>query len=224
MDKNQLDIMNDVMSGILSHPISKAFIDPLEDYDVVSSDFHKIVKKPMDFTKILDNIKEKKYKNIETWISDVNLVMGNAEKYFGEDTEYYFASKELRRIFHRFLDQKMLNGWCDRVYKLRSRIDKLVHTPPLASMIGATFDYKKELVEQLLTEKDMTDMSQALEKLTDPQEQSELISIISSYQPELVSVGKNIVCDITKFRLSTFNALKSKMVSILESKGLKYPE
>ena len=62
-------------------PEALSFLEPVDPHDNDAPDYFDVIKKPMDFRKIEDNLRLNKYKSIDNFANDVELCFANAQKY-----------------------------------------------------------------------------------------------------------------------------------------------
>ncbi|WWC69373.1 uncharacterized protein I206_103312 [Kwoniella pini CBS 10737] len=91
------DSLEKLVNELKSSPESLAFQKPVSKRD--APDYYEVIKKPMDLTTIIRNIKARKYKNKADFQSDLALIWENCYEYNSQETHPLRAAA-------RFLKQK----------------------------------------------------------------------------------------------------------------------
>ncbi|WWC89960.1 uncharacterized protein L201_004889 [Kwoniella dendrophila CBS 6074] len=78
------DSLEKIVNELKSTPESLAFQKPVSKRDY--PDYYEVIKKPMDLTTILRNVKSKKYKNKSEFASDLSLIWENCYEYNSQET------------------------------------------------------------------------------------------------------------------------------------------
>ncbi|OCF45433.1 hypothetical protein I317_00679 [Kwoniella heveanensis CBS 569] len=91
------DSLEKIVNELKSTPESVAFQKPVSKRD--APDYYEVIKKPMDLTTILRNVKARKYKSKADFESDLNLIWSNCFEYNSQETHPIRAAA-------RFMKQK----------------------------------------------------------------------------------------------------------------------
>ena len=67
-----------IVLQVVAQPEAYHFNEPVDAVALGIPDYHKIIKKPMDFSTIRENIKAQKYATYEALVQDIRLVFANA--------------------------------------------------------------------------------------------------------------------------------------------------
>ncbi|KAK8869732.1 hypothetical protein IAR55_000300 [Kwoniella newhampshirensis] len=78
------DSLEKLANELKSSPESLAFQKPVSKRD--APDYYEVIKKPMDLSTILRNIKARKYKNKAEFASDLNLIWSNCYEYNSQES------------------------------------------------------------------------------------------------------------------------------------------
>ncbi|WWD15998.1 hypothetical protein CI109_100422 [Kwoniella shandongensis] len=78
------DSLEKIANELKSSPESLAFQKPVSKRD--APDYYEVIKKPMDLSTILRNIKARKYKNKAEFASDLNLIWSNCYEYNSQES------------------------------------------------------------------------------------------------------------------------------------------
>ncbi|WRT67212.1 uncharacterized protein IL334_004178 [Kwoniella shivajii] len=78
------DSLEKIVNELKSSPESMAFQKPVSKRD--APDYYEVIKKPMDLTTILRNVKSRKYKNKGEFAADITLIWTNCYEYNSQET------------------------------------------------------------------------------------------------------------------------------------------
>ncbi|XP_050998610.1 transcription initiation factor TFIID subunit 1-like [Acomys russatus] len=70
------------------HPVNKKFVP----------DYYKVIVSPMDLETIRENISKHKYQSRESFLDDVNLILGNSVQYNGPESQYTKTAQEIVNV------------------------------------------------------------------------------------------------------------------------------
>ncbi|KAG2374447.1 hypothetical protein C9374_010731 [Naegleria lovaniensis] len=94
-----------ILSLLMNHKYSSIhFNTPVDDKVAEFSDYYKFTKKPMDFNTIKTKLESHKYKTVDEFIRDVQLVFNNTFMYHLESAPQVKMAHVLSDIFERELD------------------------------------------------------------------------------------------------------------------------
>lgn len=75
------------------------FLEPVDPVKLNIPDYFTIVKNPMDFGTIKNNINSNKYSKLDEFIKDIHLVFDNCFLYNGENSYVSGLCKQVREEF-----------------------------------------------------------------------------------------------------------------------------
>ena len=105
-------------------------VDPIADK---VPDYHRIVKNPQDLGTIKHRLMTDYYTTLEDWMTDMNLIWANAEKYNGKEALVTYLAQAMAKKFGKMI-QRMhpSNGkkWIDRISVLYQRLDEQMQAAP----------------------------------------------------------------------------------------------
>lgn len=115
--------------------------------DTFAPGYSKIIKTPMDFSTIRFKIEEGKYKTLEQFKNDFELICTNCMSYNGPETNYYKAAKKLLQLGEKILAE-------DRLRALA------VHLPMMKDLSRTElgFELDNETPPPIMTPEDQRDM------------------------------------------------------------------
>lgn len=91
-----------ILRQITQHKWAWPFMDPVDVKGLGLHDYHKVIEKPMDFSKIkqlMEAKDETAYKNVREICADVRLIFKNAMKYNDEKNDIHIMAKTLLAKF-----------------------------------------------------------------------------------------------------------------------------
>ncbi|OTF75547.1 transcription initiation factor TFIID subunit 1-like protein [Euroglyphus maynei] len=98
------DIFEEIWNEMRSMPDSEPFHQPVNVKTV--PDYYNIITRPMDLQSIRQNIRNKRYKNREEFLNDVNLIVKNSEIYNGLNHVLSAISRRLMELCVLKIQQK----------------------------------------------------------------------------------------------------------------------
>lgn len=85
------------LSRIMKLPISKPFLNPVDEGKDNAPDYYQIISRPMDLTTIRNKLKANRYVSADEFIADIRLISNNTVLYNGEKSYYYLFSRDILR-------------------------------------------------------------------------------------------------------------------------------
>jgi len=80
----------------MKNPKAWIFLDPVDPQKLGILDYHDIIKKPMDFGTIKENLKRHFYMNMQQFLKDIELVFENCILYNGESSQVTIMCKDVQ--------------------------------------------------------------------------------------------------------------------------------
>ena len=114
-------------------PISKFFLNPVDPIADQAPDYFEKIKKPMDLSKVLKNLKSDSYNSISEWKEDMNLIWKNAMHYNPKETLLYSIAKELSETFKDLSDDICISEneiWWNHIVKMNKKLQDYMETKP----------------------------------------------------------------------------------------------
>ena len=88
------------------------FNTPVDAEELGLSDYHDIIKKPMDYTTIEKKIDAGEYNELDDFASDIRLVFSNACTYNAEGTIVHVLAKSYRDLFEKEYERGVAMATC----------------------------------------------------------------------------------------------------------------
>ena len=231
MEEKQLEFCMKTMEDLCNHPITRTFHEPVPTGEDEPTNYHNIIKKPIDLGTIRKNLQDNKYNIIQEWLDDVELVWKNAEIYNEPTSLVAINAKESRRIFEKLIRKAysfLMGTWCSEAFRLKNKISEIIQNAPSGKIKSVTQNSNNSKQQKqnatLFTENDMVNFVKASEMLPSLENQRDMLKIIDDNQPEIDNGNQHVDIDITKLNLTTLHALQDYMRTTIEKSGLKYPE
>nr|XP_046912927.1 LOW QUALITY PROTEIN: transcription initiation factor TFIID subunit 1-like [Dermatophagoides farinae] len=98
------DIFEEIWNEMRSMPDSEPFHQPVNVKTV--PDYYNIITRPMDLQSIRQNIRNKRYKNREEFLNDVNMIVKNSEIYNGPNHVLSTIARRLMELCVLKIQQK----------------------------------------------------------------------------------------------------------------------
>jgi len=99
MPRSEINICTDITRSLQLHSRSYPFLKPVDPVLLNIPDYLTIIKHPMDLSTIMSKIKENKYKDINEYISDVELMFNNCFTYNPPANPVHIAGLALKNYF-----------------------------------------------------------------------------------------------------------------------------
>lgn len=93
-----------IMNTLTKHSKAWIFNEPVDPVALGIKDYFDIIKKPMDFSKIKEKLKQHEYVTMRQFIEDVELVFVNCYTYNGESSQVAMMCKEVQDEFIRLCE------------------------------------------------------------------------------------------------------------------------
>jgi hypothetical protein len=189
-------------------------------------DYREIVPDPISLKEITSKLKRNKYPSLRDFREEIERCWSNAERYNGANHPIGHLAALMRLEFaklFREVEVKTVSGFCAEVYRLRTRIGRLIaRNPRFPQPEIETSDHGAFSVKKLPSAVDLQRLAMATDLLTDPQDHEDLRLVLQAHQPELVT-GKSVVVVASSLRPDTFRAVRTSVKSALLRQGLEYP-
>ncbi len=85
------------------------FHEPVDPVKLEIHDYHDIVKQPMDFGTVKQNLSSNKYDNLQQFLDDIKLTIRNCFLYNGENSQVWRMCKHVQDEFLKQYEQLNMN-------------------------------------------------------------------------------------------------------------------
>ena len=136
LNEVQLKFMRHVINKLIQLPISRSFLDEVDDREV--PEYKKKIQKPIWLRKILMKIDQREYITFDQWRTDVHLIWRNARKFNGEEHWLTRMAAEIRDRFEewaKIIPSTEAEEWAHKIRKHHERYRKLMDQKPCGKEI-----------------------------------------------------------------------------------------
>jgi len=70
-------------------------------------DYLRIIRKPMDFTTVQNNLTDNKYRSVKEYKSDVKMIFDNCCKYNIQGSDAFLSAKRLEKMFEGLCELRL---------------------------------------------------------------------------------------------------------------------
>jgi Bromodomain len=92
------------MTTLWKHSSAWIFYEPVDFVKLGIPDYLEIIKHPMDFGTIKNNLSNNKYLKVQEFLEDLNLVFNNCLLYNGENSQVSIMCKHVREEFNKLYE------------------------------------------------------------------------------------------------------------------------
>jgi hypothetical protein len=206
----------DIIDEIFRHPISVVFHDPVDPVADEVSDYFDVVQHPSDLSTVRTKLLNDRYRSLQDFKRDMNLIWDNAVQYNGRQSLPGFIADRLSRIFQKrtaALDDPSPDQWVNDFLKARSVLCKLFRTAPKGfSFASARNASVHELAAPPRTHISSADLDffKAAESgvLRTEGMRAKLFQIVTEMEPGLDLGGPSFPLDLASLSPRTLTVLK----------------
>ncbi|URE26036.1 BROMO [Musa troglodytarum] len=231
-----------ILKQISQHKWAWPFMEPVDVKGLGLDDYHEVIKRPMDFSTIKNQMEEKDgsgYKNVREIYADVRLVFSNAMAYNDDRTDIHVMAKTLLEKFEeKWLQllpkvveeearQKEDEAWDlakmqifqEASYEKMAKdtSSEVLLNPPLDEL-NFHLEKLRELVIQKcrkMSTKEKRELSAGLSSLS-PEDLNKALEIIAQNNPIFRATGEEVDLDMDAQSESTLWKLKLFVKGALE--------
>ena len=217
MKKTEKDTCISITKELQRHPICYIFDEKSVHF---SAD-------RISLSGILDKLMIDGYISVKEWEEEIIHLFSidyDDEEYNETIQKFVVESKRLfDKLISSSFPQKR-DRWCTIIDKYRTRLGEKVYRPPVEIYFienGINLDQK--ICPQLQTDKEIKNVIEAISMLDQPSEIEEIISLIESNQPELISSKSKIELNVLNLLPITIRNIIKKTKEMFTKKGIEYP-
>ena len=127
-----------ILNDLIRMPISQPFRQPVDPVLDNAPNYFEKIKKPMDLSKVKQNLNAGVYKNPQQFVDDLKLILNNAREFNGEDS--IFAP--ITQVIEQWIDEQYANKsdsydaeWTQNLDKIVERLHKHIENAPKGAHI-----------------------------------------------------------------------------------------
>jgi hypothetical protein len=216
-----------ILDELFSHPIAEVFKDPVDPIRDEVPDYLDVIQTPSDLTSVRNRLRNDRYRSLQDFKRDVNLIWENAVQYNGRSSLPAFIADELSRIFHRrfsALEEPSTDQWINEYLKARSIICKLFRNAPkgLSSFgfpkEGVTRDVEAVPKKNRVSDENIELFQSVSALFKDPVMMSKLIKLIQENEPSIDTNAPDFCVDLCQLSPRTLKVLKNWILELKEGK------
>lgn len=98
----ELKYMKEHLEKLMNHPLAIAFLEPVDPEAEGLPNYKKVIKRPMDLGTIKKKLHDDKYKTVDEFVEDINLVWQNAIKFNGKKSLLKSCAEKLQKKCDRW--------------------------------------------------------------------------------------------------------------------------
>lgn len=161
---------------LFDHPLAEIFRYPV-DLDVYT-DYRQYVKYPMDLSTVLDKLGKKKYRSVNEWQRDIELIWSNCRLYNKDSPVLNSYIEELQGYFKKMKKKEIVPGGKDSLATLKNianeilqvvtQMNKFADSPPaeIAKIFPKSTRYSESDARLPFTDKDLIALKDDYERFT----------------------------------------------------------
>lgn len=213
----------EIIDNLLTHPISEIFLYPIDPQIDNVPDYFDIIKKPMDFTTVKNNLKEGIYTNFVDFKKDVEQIFENAKLYNGIPSLPAMMADELARIFKKLIRPiEVLNRdeWVAQYTKSQAHFYKLFRAQPKQlEQFNLSPDTEmlvpeRRLARSFLQVEDTKLFQEVFRFIDDPAHLSKLKEIIAENEPSVDPTEEELHINLSALSQKTLKSLRTFAIEL----------
>jgi hypothetical protein len=212
-----------ILEELFSHPISEVFRDPVDPIRDEVPDYLEVIQIPSDLTTVRNRLRNDRYRSLQDFKRDVNLIWENAVQYNGRPSLPAYIADELSRIFRRrfsALEEPPTDQWINDYLKSRSVICKLFRNAPKGL---SSFGFPKESgyhdvegssKKHRVSDEDLEFFEKSASLFKDPVLFGKFVKLIQENEPSIDTSASDFCLDLCKISPRSLRVLKSWIIDV----------
>lgn len=190
MKQFQVEKCKAIIESLQCKSFGYLFRDPVDPEKDDLENYFEIVKKPMCFRTVLNNLQNREYASTKQWFDDMTLIFDNASRYYssGSDIPHsismiseYMLQELNTAAFGMNIDNE--KEWIKAVQDQTSKMTKLLSQPPIDQNNSKVVEILKRI--DTIPEPEMRDLLEYSEILNDlttkPKHKKDLYKILEHF-------------------------------------------
>ena len=123
----------EIVRKLMSWPICRPFIDPVDPKRDNATNYYEIIKNPMTLREVETKLLNKRYRDISDFRRDVNLIWSNAIKYNGDSNVFGHFAMEGKIWFNKKMNHfpaTLEEEWMRKMQKVARNFYNAIAHPP----------------------------------------------------------------------------------------------
>ena len=207
----------EIVDALTKHPVAEIFLNPVDPEEDKVPNYHQIVKNPSDLGTVRQNLVDQKYKTLDEFKREMNLIWENAALFNGRHSTVACMGEKLARIFHKkmaAIEERPRDVWVSEYLKAQSMLVKLFRAQPKA-LEGFNLSPEMErlvperrMEKSWLSPEDMRYFSSSFKFVEDPVHLAKLVHILSENEPSIDFSEEELQINVAALNQRTVRLLK----------------
>lgn len=125
----------ELVKKLMSWPICRPFLDPVDPERDNATNYYEIIKNPMTLREVEKKLLNKRYRDISDFRRDVNLIWSNAITYNGDSNIFGHFAMEGKIWFNKKMNRfptTIEEEWMRKMQKVTRKLHDAIAHPPKA--------------------------------------------------------------------------------------------
>lgn len=223
----------DVLEKINARPISKIFLYPVDPLQDNLPDYFEIVKNPMDLGTIKRNLRANKYRTVQEWKQDMELVWSNSILFHSENSAVGMMALELKNYYlelTKYISDSYRSAWKYQLIELHQEfqtcvkeINKFRAAPAPKSRQIVKRDQLLPMLEELppaqfrrhyncFSAEEIEKLANDINAIKDVQQIQKITLMVKQRDPNLVDENaEQITLDINSLQPALLQSIRDKI-------------
>ncbi|KAH0789523.1 Bromodomain containing protein [Histomonas meleagridis] len=162
---------------------------------------------------IQERLQRNQYNTIEDWDRDVQMILYNVEKYYGNNSYFFIVAQQFTHYFNKQKEKVYrlgIEGWTRQFINLQLKISDLISKPPPSVSKNYPKTFLKSIKPQEFSENDLTSLLEDIKKLP-KQKSNDLLffnNVFRHYDTELDIFNEPLRVDLRKLPVEALTEIK----------------
>jgi hypothetical protein len=217
-----------IVDELLEHPMADFFSKPVDPIADEVPDYFDVIQHPSDLGTVRTKLSNDRYRSLQEFKRDVNLIWENAATYNGRPSLPVYIADELSRVFQKrmsVLEDPPVDAWINDFLKARSVLCKLFRSAPkgLAFTLAKTRPVQDAEVPRKRTRVSQQDLCffRDAERLFSarPALRDRMLRVVKDAEPTIDTDAPGFVLDLASISSRTLNILKLWIAEVSTEKA-----
>lgn len=216
--EEQLRYCLEITETLSKHPGSSLFLEPITPGPDFPDSYFEKIKKPMDLGTIMTKLNNRKYKNVDDWFDDIELVWKNSISYYGNSSYIAKIARNMLNFTYDLVLDKLPDtdeDWTKYMSQLLSKIKKISKTINSESAVKTNLLNKEEEIRKFI---------EAYPNLKSPEDTYTITSLFLMYEFPLNTEKEIGTVDLNQVSQELLLAITIYAKERYSQLGLEYPQ
>ena len=202
-----------VMRKLMNMPCARMFVNPVDKQQ--APDYDQRISEPICLEDIRRKLKERKYRRVKEWDSDMRLVLKNAREYNGRASLVSLLCEVMIKMCEKLRNNylaptmvRMTKQYCERVMKL----DRLLRAHP-NKPVFASFDALAS--EEQGTPMELSELQKRLSEVTENDYLIAILFLLRQTEPAYQQTRDENSLDVDLYRLQPETIAKLQKLALM---------